>query len=89
MDEITRFGAPGGLQELERDLQTRLTDWQGLLHRQPVQARQILRRLLEGKLIFTPRREAAEAFYEVTGQASYGRLLAGIATCPSSVVPPG
>ena len=57
------------------------------LHRHPVQARQILRKLRDGRLVFTPRQDTAGAFYEITGQATYGRLLSGLA-CPNSVVPP-
>jgi len=36
------------------DLAARLSDWGGLLRRQPVHARQILRKILAGKLVFDP-----------------------------------
>ncbi len=43
---------------LNVNLRERLTDWQGLLHRQTPEARQLLRNLLVGRLIFTPREDA-------------------------------
>jgi hypothetical protein len=63
----------------------RLTDWQGLLERQPLQARQILKKLVEGRLIFDPFDDEAGIGYRIRGQATYGRLLSGVI----SVVPPG
>jgi hypothetical protein len=61
---------------LWRDIADRLTDWQGLLERQPIQARQILRKLLHGRLVFTPVTDLGG--YEIQGEASYGKLLAGL-----------
>ena len=58
-------------------LGAKLTDWQGLLERQPIQARQLLRKLLVGRLIYTPHRDEAGGYYEFTGTASFGRLLSG------------
>jgi hypothetical protein len=60
-------------------IQARLTDWQGLLERHSAQARQILRRLLVGRLVFTPKTDATGTYYEFTGEATYGKLLAGVA----------
>ena len=70
---------------LREDLGARLDDWQGLLERQPIQARQILRKLLVGRLSFEPFEDAAGRGYHIRGQATYGRLLSGVV----SVVPPG
>ena len=58
-------------------LGAKLTDWQGLLERQPIQARQLLRKLLVGRLIYTPHRDEAGGYYAFTGTASFGRLLSG------------
>jgi hypothetical protein len=52
-----------------------LTDWQGLLTRHTPQAREILRNVLDGRLIFTP--APKERVYMFSGQPSLGRLLAG------------
>ncbi len=62
------------LGRIDLDLRDRLTDWQGLLQRQPVQARQILRKLLVGRLTFTPQEGGHLRF---TGKASLGRVLEG------------
>jgi hypothetical protein len=67
------------------ELHRRLTDWQGLLERQPLQGRQILRKLLAGRLVFWPFDKAKGVGYEIRGQATYGRLLSGVI----SVVPRG
>jgi hypothetical protein len=61
---------------LWRDIAGRLADWQAILERQPIQARQILRKLLAGRLTFTPLPDLAG--YEIRGQASYGKLLGGL-----------
>jgi len=45
---------PGELQALQNGLRARLDDWCGLLRRQPIQGRQILRKLLVGRLTLTP-----------------------------------
>jgi hypothetical protein len=39
---------------LTAELGRRLTDWQGLLKAEPVKARQIMRKLLAGRLVFEP-----------------------------------
>ena len=67
-------------------LRARLTDWSGLLGRQPEIARQILRKLLDGRLTLTPDTEAH--VYRITGRAIYGRLLEGIIAV-ANMVPPG
>jgi hypothetical protein len=64
---------------LTATIAARLTDWQGGLKRHPAQARQILRKLLVGRLAFTPRQDETGAWYEFSGHASYGLLLAGVA----------
>jgi site-specific DNA recombinase len=66
-----------GSETLVGELGAKLTDWQGLLERQPIQARQLLRKLLVGRLIYTPHRDEAGGYYEFTGTASFGRLLSG------------
>ncbi len=61
---------------LERDLRGRLTDWQGLLHRQLPVARQMLRKLMVGRLVFTP--DPATRTYSFAGKATFDSLLTGI-----------
>jgi hypothetical protein len=42
----------------ERDVPAKLAEWKGLLQRHAPQARQILKKLLNGPIVFTPVREA-------------------------------
>lgn len=51
-DGLTR--APEWTDGIRSKLRTRLTDWEGMLGRQPEIARQILRKLLVGRLVLTP-----------------------------------
>jgi hypothetical protein len=48
-------------------------------------ARERRRADLEGRLVATPKHHEGERWYEITGQASYGALLAGVV----GLVPPG
>jgi hypothetical protein len=72
-----------------RDLARKLTDWQGLLARQAPEARGILRELLVGKLVFTPREDARGRYYEFTGQGTLSELLAGVICTDGLVTPAG
>jgi len=76
----------GDLQRLQRDVEIRLSDWRGLLRRQVVQSRQILKKLLVGRIVFRPREDGV---YEFSGQASLGRVLAGIVCTKAGVAPMG
>ena len=62
----------------------------GLRRAAPVQGRQILRKLLVGRVTFTPRTEGAERYYEYAGEATLGRLLGGvIGSRATTMVTPG
>jgi len=56
-----------------------------MLRREVPEAREILRNLIVGRIVFKPRPEAR--VYEFSGRGSFGRLLAGT-TSPVSVVTP-
>jgi hypothetical protein len=60
---------------LTAELTERLADWRGLLRAEPIQSRQLLRKIIVGRLAFEP--DPERGLYHFTGQASYGRLLAG------------
>ena len=78
------------LAALRADLKARLSDWRSLLRRQPIQGRQILRKLLVGRLTLTPREADGRRVYEYRGEATLGRLLAGaIPSAPGMVTPAG
>jgi site-specific DNA recombinase len=59
-------------------LREQLTDWQGLLAGEPAGARQVLRKVLEGRVALTPKIAPGARFYEWSAPATYGRLLAGV-----------
>ena len=74
-DERTRIA---GLDpsRVAAELTARLADWDGLLRRHPQQARQILKKLLAGRLVFDPFEDARGQGYVIRGQAASGRLIA-------------
>ena len=74
------------LQQIQREVETRLADWRGLLSRQPAQSRQILKKLLVGRIVF---RRREDGVYEFSGQASLGRILAGALVTKAGVAPTG
>ena len=65
-------------QRIERELRVRLDDWRGLLRRHVPQARQILRKLLVDRVVFTPRTD----HYEFTGSWTLGKLVSGVVDLP-------
>ncbi len=84
--ETVRIRDPRGLRV---EIRGWLRDWQGLLEGEPAQARQVLRKLLVGRLVWTPERDAAGGVrYVYRTEVSYGRILAGIVGV-TSVVPGG
>jgi hypothetical protein len=56
--------------ELRGALTARLTDWRGLLHRHTPQARQIVRKLLKGRLVFQPETQAGCDGYRFRGEGA-------------------
>ncbi len=81
LDGLDRAVATWSRQDgLGDELRARLDQWQAVLTGQPVQGRQILRRLLVGRLVVTPEEDARGrcAGHRWAGEASYGRLLGGL-----------
>jgi hypothetical protein len=62
---------------LKRQLRVRVADVKSLLGKNTVQARQMLRKLLAGKLSMAPVADANGRGYRFRGELSLGRLLAG------------
>jgi len=58
-----------------------------MLRREVPETREILRNLIVGRIVFTPRPETR--LYEFSGRGSLGRLLAGTASPVSVVTPAG
>jgi hypothetical protein len=61
-------------ENIRRDALQQLSEWKGLLAQNVVIARKILRKVLEGRLVFVPRQEASEGWYEFTGEGSLGKF---------------
>ena len=72
---------------LARDLTARLTEWRGLLSRHTAQARQLLRKLLVGRLTFAPETRTDGRYVTITGTGTIGPLAAAMG-CPSMVASP-
>jgi hypothetical protein len=62
----------------------RLSDWRGVLHRQPTQARQILKKLLAGPLQFKPEKGR---YYSFEGEISFAKIFSDLGI-PFSVASP-
>jgi hypothetical protein len=63
---------------VERQVASRLADWQAFLRLNVVQTRQLLRKILEGPIVFQPVMSEELRGYRFNGRASFGKLLAGI-----------
>ena len=61
-----------------RDLKRRLTHWRSLLRRHAPQGQQILRKLIDGRLLMTPHPNHTPAYYTFEGTGTLVGLLAGI-----------
>lgn len=57
LDATARIGR-GELPRLEREIRHRLADWRAMLRREVPEAREILRNLIVGRIVFKPRPEA-------------------------------
>jgi hypothetical protein len=75
---------------IKREVQSRAADVKELLFRQTPQARQMLRKLLDGKLELTPIESEGCCVYRFTGTGTYERLFSGEAleTLERTVVAP-
>ena len=73
------------------DLERRIQDWRGLLRRGAVQGRQILSKLIDGRLLLTPHTEETPAYYEFSGTGMLTGRLSGIVphrvASPSGLTP--
>lgn len=55
-----------------------LTDWQGMLQQEPPAARQALRALLAGRLVFSPQERDGVRFYTFEGPGTISPVIAGV-----------
>ena len=71
---------------LATQIRQRVDEWRGLLTRQTAYARQLLTKLLEGPMIFTPQLNDSGT-WEFTATARFDRLLAGLVDATSVASP--
>ena len=71
---------------VREDLEQRIQEWRGLLRRRAVQGRQILSKLIDGRLLMTPHTDQTPAYYEFSGTGTLTGLLSGIV--PHNVASP-
>jgi len=76
------------LEKIREELRRDLDDWRKLLSKHVAQARQILRKFLIGKLVFTPKQDENGKWYYDHGQGTQGRLLQGASLLPKTWVSP-
>jgi hypothetical protein len=62
---------------IKRELRKRVADVRALLGRRTPQARQILRKLVVGRVMCEPFEDGDRRGYRVSGQGTYARLLPG------------
>ena len=74
--------------QLTAKLRERLEDWRGLVRRHVPQARQILRKLLRGRLVFTPEVRGSCEGYRFTGEGALDRFLSGFLLDAQAVASP-
>lgn len=65
----------GEIKKLVQEVQVRLRDWESVIHEDPRQARQMLRKVLTERIRFTP---SADGWVEFSAMCSLGKLLDGI-----------
>ena len=80
---------PGSLATSKKEIRTRLEQWRELLQRQIPQARQILKKLLVGPLLFTPEVATFRTGWKISGQSRLDRLFAGTDFATSVASPTG
>jgi len=62
---------------LQRELKAQAENVRGLLSKHVPQARQMLRKLINGRLVVTPIERNGRKGFQFEGQGTYGKLLAG------------
>lgn len=73
--ETLRRDGPLDVGPLRADLERRVADWRTSATRSVAQGRQVLRKLLRGRVLMTPRQDGT---VELSGQADYGKLFSGL-----------
>lgn len=64
---------------LQARLRAKLNEWADVLHRQIPQARQALKLMLRGSLLFAPKDDGQQRYYEITGEGTIEKIFASVA----------
>jgi hypothetical protein len=72
--------------KLGAELEGRLVDWRGLLHANVQQARQMIRKLMNGRLTLTPNEDRTE--FAISGTGLLEPLLEQVVGVPKALVTP-
>jgi hypothetical protein len=86
--ELRRLDTPAAVPDatsLDHEALRELDEWRGLLGQNTARARQLLRKALDGRVAFIPKGDASDRWYEMAGQATLERFLAGIPTIKALV----
>ena len=63
------------VRRFEAEILSRFNDWRGMLRRHPQGARQMLTKLLAGRITFTPRDEHGERYYKFSAPCSFDKVI--------------
>jgi site-specific DNA recombinase len=64
---------------LREELAARFADWRGVLRRQPQLARQIVKKLVDGPIRFTPKRDATgRGYFEFEAEGTFAKMLGNL-----------
>jgi hypothetical protein len=74
---------------VERDLRAKFEDWTGLLQRHTPQARQVLKKLLDGPILFTPVQVGNDSYCEFKATIGLSQMLSGTVLATMVASPQG
>jgi hypothetical protein len=76
-------------QSLRLDVLKHLDEWRGVLGKHVSTSRQLLRKMIDGRLVFSPQQEGEDTWYELAGQGSLEKFFAGIPLIKAGMSPTG
>ena len=92
-DELDALEATPAIREaatsVRVDLLRHVDEWRGLLGQHVSTSRQLLRKLLDGRIVFSPKHEGEDRWYDLVGQATVAKVLAGLPALKAVASPTG
>ena len=83
---LDRLPRRESLEGISAEALRHLDQWRGLLGHNTSIARQLLRKVLDGRLAFTPRSDGVESWYEFAAQGTLEKFFEGV-SATKAVVP--